>query len=162
MAKYADNSNFIPVSVDMSPASYITDYYISPSDDHAIKYPNAILEHLDFMGNLSAIEFWMWLLEPSKPGEDRHMRGKRIVWGYVDRLAQCAAIFVGLNSENQQYILKARKQEQPIWWRGDKMEMFKRIARESYKYNQLSESEQAVYKKNAFKLALGVANAKAS
>lgn len=162
MAKYVDGGNFPKVYEDISPESYVRKYFIEPSEDHPMKFPRAILERLGFMGGLSPMDFWMWLLEPPQLGEHRHMKGQRLVWGYVDRLANCAAIFVGLNQESQNYILKARMQEKPIWWRGDAMENFKAIARESYRYNQLTDDEKMIYRRSALKQAMAGKNAKAA
>jgi hypothetical protein len=138
-----------PDLMDMTMEGYIWKYYIDSSPDHGMKYPRVVLQQLGFMGDKKPLEFWMWLLEPPKDGEFKQTKGKRLVWPYVDRLAICAAKFVGLDGESQGYVLKARGQDKPIWWRGDLMENFKAAARETYRYDydQLDEAQKAQYRR---------------
>ena len=158
MAKYSDSGNYAMPHDDISLDGYIRKYFIEPSENHAQKCPIKILWQLDFMGDLTPIQFWCWLFEQPKPGEDKHVKG----WGYASRIANYAAKFVLLNQRDQEFILKARRLENPIWWRGEIIESFKAIAKESHRFNQLSESEKRAYRHNAFKQAMGLVNAKAA
>ena len=163
MAKYADTAAGAPNVNDIVTAeAYLRMFYIDPSEAHAKKYPSCILDRLPFMGDMLPMDFWKWLLEPQCSTELRYTKGRRIVWGYVDRIANCAAKFVALDQESQKYILKARKQEQPIWWRGDTMDDFRVIARESFKYNQMTETEQKEYRMSSLRSCFNASDAKAS
>jgi hypothetical protein len=146
--KHEDGQKELPNFQDMTLEGYITKYYIEPSKDHGMKYPRVILERMGFMGHLAPMEFWIWLLEPPKLNEVRVMTGNRLVWPYADRLANNAAKFVKLEEKDQDYVMKARRQNPPIWWRSDEMENFRAIAKESYRYNQLSDEEKAQYQKS--------------
>lgn len=146
--RYNDEQPSLPDYQDMTLEGYIRKYFIDPSIDHPMKFPKVILERLGFMGSLMPIEFWTWLLEQPYYDESRRMDKKKLIWKYADRIAQCAAIFVNLPEKDQDYILKARRQEQPIWWRGDTMDNFRRIAKETYSYHQLTEEEKIKYRKS--------------
>jgi hypothetical protein len=154
--KYKDDQVALPDYQDLTIEGYIRKYYIDPSPDNGMNYPRVILERLEFMGDKSPIEFWMWLLELPKDGEFKQKKGRRLVWGYVDRLAICAAKFIELDDESRNYILRARNQEKPIWWRGDGMDVSKFIARETYRYNQMDDDEKLKYRRSAMKQARAV------
>jgi len=147
--KHEHEHKALPDYQDLTIEGYIWKYYIDASQDHAMKYPRVVLQQLGFMGDKKPIEFWMWLIEQPKDGEFKQNKGKRLVWPYVDRLAMCAAKFIRLSDEEQGYILKARKQDKPIWWRGDDMENFRKIARETYRYNQLDDAKRDEYRRSA-------------
>lgn len=114
---------------------YISRYY----------HPDVLKNHA-FMGDKGPLQFWRWLLEPTHSSEIPQ-KGRR-KWSYADRLAMCALVFIAMPDEDQAYILKLRNLDPPIWWRGDDMWLFKRIARETYRYNQLSPELKETYKKN--------------
>jgi len=139
----------LPEPQDVTIEGYIWKYYIDSSPDHGMKYPRVVLQQLGFMGDKKPLEFWMWLLEPPKDGEFKQTKGKRLVWPYVDRLAIGAAKFVRLDGDSQGYVLKARGQDKPIWWRGGDMENFRKIARETYRYNQLDDGQRESYRRSA-------------
>lgn len=128
--------------------TYIRDFYIEPKNESKKKYPSAIFLRKQFMGGIEPLEFWRWLFEPECPTEGIRQKGDSVTWPYADRLVRCATAFMSIDQEDQDYILRARKIEKPIWWRGENISAFKPIAREAYRFGQLHEAEKIRYVKN--------------
>ncbi|MFA5875235.1 MAG: hypothetical protein WC901_00910 [Candidatus Margulisiibacteriota bacterium] len=139
-SKHGDIQKPLP-SLDISIPMYISTYHE--------KRHKEFNKQLPVMSGELPLLFYQFLLEQPAGNEGRRFVGDRIVWPYVDRLVNCALIFSKMGKDDQEYIVKARKQETPIWWRGDEMENFKIIARESYRFNQMSEEDKQKYKKSA-------------
>lgn len=152
MTKFkGDNgTQYSAISLDMSLSEYLGKY-------QGERFLN-MTHFLECMDGKMPMEFWQWLLEPVKPKEGkmivsckRDENKKALLWHYADRLAVCADVFCSLDNDSQDYIIKARKQSAPIWWRGDLIENFKTIARESYRYGQLDDDRKVNYRQSCMK-----------
>lgn len=142
MDKYSYAKDDKPqINPNMSLNEYLRTYYE--------KIFNEIMTIKGFMGSKTPIEFWGWLFEQPSNREVREMKGGNLKWPYADRIALCAMRFINLCQDEQEYIIKARKEN--IYWRRDSFDMFKRIAKETFRYFQLSPEQKHEYRKSTLK-----------
>lgn len=154
MIKDEKHGNYLPsFSQSYSLESYIRTFFIDPSNDHESKFSRKIFEHQEIMGEMIPLDFWVWLLEPPKFHEKQRYDRNRMLWSYGDRVALCAAKFVLLDAGSKEFIVKVRNMPAPIFWRGDEIDFFKKIARETYRYNQLSAEDKITYQRSALSQA---------
>ena len=110
------------------------------------------LKRLPEMNNETAIIFYQNLFEPKLDREKKQMLLRRnndeqyLSWPYADRIAYLASKYQTLSKKCREYIVRCRESE--IFWRGDEIEKFRKIVRETLIVRKKTPIEKAQYKKN--------------
>lgn len=124
-------------------------------NDYVLQFNHGyrVFDHIGIMNGKPSQLFWTHLFEPSNNECKRLTNESRVSWPYADRLIYLINKFKKEPERNQNYILKAR--EINIFWRGDDIDMFRRIVRETLKFRKLDASEKEEYKIKDLRAAIG-------
>lgn len=131
------------------------------------EYGNDLSDLNDFEG-ATKHDFYEWLLEKpdyhekqqirwTKPKNNADITEQYLHWSYGDRIIYCAKKYQLLSKRERDYIIKCRKKD--IYWRGDDIEAFMVIVKETLKFRLLTPIEKAKYKKSAKQRLLSIKKA---
>lgn len=146
--KYGDNNGQPPAGIPMGRPSlheWLPRYMAYCADD--------VMKARDFMQGRHPLGFWLWLFEPEQAHE-RLTQGKtegEWTWPFALRMGIHAMKFISMPQNQQFYVIKARKHEPTIWWRGDDFPDFERITVESMRFFKLTLEQKLDYKKSVMK-----------